>query len=68
MFHQCLNAGLCGFLFMAVVVKTGLTVHLGFSSAISCDDKGGKLGVRRKVCGGMCWKWHTAGKGVISLV
>lgn len=26
------------------VVKTGLTVHLDFSSAISCDDKGGRLG------------------------
>lgn len=30
------------------LVRTGLTVHLDLSSAISCDDEGGKEGV----CGG----------------
>lgn len=42
------------FLFMAVA-KTGLTAHLGFSGAISCDDMGGSVEVREKSVWGMCW-------------
>lgn len=47
---------LAGFLFMAVA-EMGLTVHLDFSSSISCDDKGGRGLWRKCVCeegGGMC--------------
>lgn len=42
LFPRCLSA-ILWFLFVAVV-KTGLTVHLDFSSAISCEEGGGRLG------------------------
>ncbi len=61
LFHHCLNA-ILWFLFMAMV-KTRLTVHLYFSSAISCDDEGGREEDREKVCGGGVLKLASSGDG-----